>query len=137
VKLRHGRGLAGEQAAEEALAAAGLTVVARRFRCRMGEIDLVAWEGPVLVFVEVKRRASVSHGTPAESVDARKRARLARAAAVWLAATTESRRLVVSTWWRSAMDPGAASFRTTCATLFGSGGPAEATVCSPGRNGRE
>ena len=81
----HGRGLAGERAAEEVLAAAGLTVVARRFRCRRGEIDLVAWEGPVLVFVEVKRRASVSHGTPAESVDARKRARLARAAAVWLA----------------------------------------------------
>ena len=80
----HGRGLAGERAAEEALEAAGLTVVARRFRCRMGEIDLVAWEGAVLVFVEVKRRASVSHGTPAESVDARKRARLARAAAVWL-----------------------------------------------------
>ena len=81
----HGRGLAGERAAEEALSAAGLTVVARRFRCRAGEIDLVAWDGPVLVFVEVKRRASTSRGTPAESVDGRKRARLAGAAAVWLA----------------------------------------------------
>ena len=80
----HVRGLAGERAAEEALAAAGLQVIARRFRCRRGEIDLVAWDGPVLVFVEVKRRASVAHGTPAESVDARKRARVAGAAAVWL-----------------------------------------------------
>jgi putative endonuclease len=76
--------VAGERAAEEALTAAGLEVVARRFRCRRGEIDLVAWDGPVLVFVEVKRRAGDAHGSPAESVNARKRSRLARAATVWL-----------------------------------------------------
>ena len=77
-------GLAGERAAEEALLAAGLAVVERRFRCRCGEIDLVAWDGDTLVFVEVKTRAGVEHGTPGESVHPRKRARLARAAAVWL-----------------------------------------------------
>jgi putative endonuclease len=76
--------VAGEQAAEAALTAAGLEVIARRFRCRRGEIDLVAWDGPVLVFVEVKTRAGDAHGSPAESVDARKRRRLAQAAAVWL-----------------------------------------------------
>ena len=78
-------GLAGERAAEAALEAAGLTVVERRFRCRRGEIDLVAWDGPTRVVVEVKTRARVEHGTPAESVHPVKRARLARAAAVWLA----------------------------------------------------
>ena len=83
-KTSHLRGLAGERAAEGALSAAGLAVIARRFRCRRGEIDLVAWDGSVLVFVEVKTRAGVAHGTPAESVDARKRARMAGAAAVWL-----------------------------------------------------
>jgi putative endonuclease len=83
----HLRGVAGERAAEAALTRAGLTILARRFRCRRGEIDLVARDGPVLVFVEVKRRAEDSHGTPAESVDARKRGRLAGAAAVWLSRT--------------------------------------------------
>ncbi len=76
--------MAGEHAAEAALVAAGLTVIARRFRCRRGEIDLVAWDGSVLVFVEVKTRADDAHGSPAESVTARKRVRLAHAAAVWL-----------------------------------------------------
>ena len=86
-EIAHQRGVAGERAAEAALTAAGLTILARRFRCRRGEIDLVAWDGPVLVFVEVKRRAGDAYGTPAESVHAGKRERLARAAAVWLSRT--------------------------------------------------
>ena len=81
---RQSLGLAGESAAAAALEAAGLTVVERRFRCRSGEIDLIAWDGDTLVFVEVKTRAGREHGTPAESVHGRKRARLARVAMVWL-----------------------------------------------------
>lgn len=78
-------GLEGERAAEEALVGAGMTILDRRFRLRLGEIDLVALDGPVVVFVEVKTRRTRSHGAPAHSVTARKRSRIARVAALWLA----------------------------------------------------
>ena len=77
-------GRAGEDAAAAELTARGLTVLERRFRCRAGEIDLVAQDGPTVVFVEVKARAGVGFGAPAEAVHRRKRARLARVAAAWL-----------------------------------------------------
>jgi putative endonuclease len=81
---RHDFGLAGESAAASALEAAGLTVLERRFRCRLGEIDLVARDGETIVFVEVKARAGDGFGAPGEAVHAGKRARLARVAAAWL-----------------------------------------------------
>jgi putative endonuclease len=62
------------------------TIVARNYRCRAGEIDLVALDGPVLVFVEVRSRRSASAGTPLESVDGRKQAQLVRVARHFLAA---------------------------------------------------
>ena len=77
-------GQEGEDVAAAALEAAGLTVLERRFRCRTGEIDLVAQEADTLVFVEVKTRGGRGYGTPAEAVHAAKRARMARVAAVWL-----------------------------------------------------
>ena len=60
----------------------GCTVVARNYRppSGSGEIDLVAWHGGTLVFVEVKTRASAEFGAPERAVDAEKRGRLARAA---------------------------------------------------------
>ena len=60
----------------------GCTVVSRNFRARSGpgEIDLVAWHGERLVFVEVKTRSSADFGTPDRAVDADKRAALERAA---------------------------------------------------------
>lgn len=61
-----------------------MRIVARRFRCRAGEIDLVAREGEVVVFVEVKTRSRARHGRPAESVTARKQARLGRVALFFL-----------------------------------------------------
>ena len=48
----------------------------RNFRCRAGEIDLVALDGSTLVFVEVRSRRGERMGTPLESVDPRKQARL-------------------------------------------------------------
>lgn len=59
-------------------------MVARNWRCRDGEIDLVVRAGRVVVFCEVKTRSSDAFGTPAEAVVATKRARIRRLAARWL-----------------------------------------------------
>ena len=74
----------GERAAEKFLLRAGLHLLARGFRCRAGEIDLVLRDEDTLVFVEVKTRRPSSCGTPAEAVDRRKRRKLIRAAAFYL-----------------------------------------------------
>ena len=63
----------------------GLAIVARNYRTRFGEIDLVAREGEVLVFVEVRMRSSGRCGGAAESIGPRKRARLEAAARQFLA----------------------------------------------------
>ena len=78
-------GDAGEAAAERWLRRAGLVIVARGFRTRCGEIDLIARDGPVVVFVEVKTRTGGSYGRPSEAVTAIKRGRIARVASVFLA----------------------------------------------------
>jgi putative endonuclease len=77
-------GVAGEAAALRWLRGEGYEIVATGFRARCGEIDLVARDGPAVVFVEVKTRTSDAFGSPAESVTAIKRARIARAASVFL-----------------------------------------------------
>jgi len=79
-------GRRGEAVAETFLRANRYTIVARNYRCRAGEIDLVALDGPVLVFVEVRSRRGSTAGTPLESVDGRKQARVARVARYFLAA---------------------------------------------------
>ena len=65
----HGR--VGEDLAHRYLRAHGCTIVARNYRPRSGggEIDLVAWHGGKLLFVEVKTRASEEFGTPDRAVD--------------------------------------------------------------------
>ncbi len=78
-------GDAGEQAAAEHLLASGYRIVARNHRCRLGEVDLVAEKGDLLVFVEVRTRRSAVFGSPEETVDARKQARVVRAARDFLA----------------------------------------------------
>jgi putative endonuclease len=55
-------------------------VLERNWRCRSGEIDVIARDGDVTVFVEVKQRASGSHGAGHEAVTWRKRQRIVRAA---------------------------------------------------------
>lgn len=70
----------------EFLRAQQYTIVARNYRCRAGEIDLVALDGPTLVFVEVRSRRGSLLGTPFESVDGRKQARLGRVARQFCAA---------------------------------------------------
>jgi putative endonuclease len=87
---RADRGGTAAGARAEALAASflarhGLAIVARNYRTRMGEIDLVARDGDTLVFVEVRQRASAAFGGAAESINAAKRARLIAAARAYLA----------------------------------------------------
>ena len=75
----HGR--LGEDLAHRYLQRRGCTIVARRYRPRAGggEIDLVAWQGETLVFVEVKTRATAEFGMPDRAVDAEKERYLRRA----------------------------------------------------------
>jgi putative endonuclease len=73
-------GQQGERAAEKFLKRRGLTIVARSARDRIGELDLVAVEGRVVVFVEVKTRTSHDAGHPFEAIDSDKQRRLTRAA---------------------------------------------------------
>ena len=82
---RQALGLEGEEAAARHLESRGLRVVERRWRCRAGEIDLVAEDGGVLVFVEVKARGGAGYGTPAEAVTPSKQRRLVTLASWFLA----------------------------------------------------
>jgi putative endonuclease len=82
---RRALGAAGERRAAEFLVARGWRVLARNVRAAGVELDLVATRGRVVAFVEVKTRRSRAAGAPEEAVDFRKRARLARGAAAWLA----------------------------------------------------
>ena len=75
----------GEDVAAAHLSAHGLEVLDRNWRCRQGELDIVAREGPVLVFVEVKARSSTRFGTPAEAVHPAKARRIRLLACQWLA----------------------------------------------------
>jgi putative endonuclease len=75
----------GEDVAARHLVAAGLRLVARNWRCRDGEVDIIAREGDVLVMCEVKTRSDVGFGTPLDAVTPAKAARLRRLAVRWLA----------------------------------------------------
>ena len=82
---RAATGTRGEQLAAEYLERAGLTILERNFRCRAGEIDLVAQDGTELVFVEVRTRAGNAFGTPEESITRRKQRKMAECAYSYLA----------------------------------------------------
>lgn len=74
----------GEEHAVRYLEQEGYQVLARNWRRREGELDLVALHGSTLVFVEVKTRRTDSFGAPEESVDLRKQAQLAQIAQRYL-----------------------------------------------------
>lgn len=79
-------GRRGEDLAAWWLADQGWQVLDRNWRCRDGEVDLVALDGDELVIVEVKTRSSLAVGHPAEAVTPAKLARLRRLTGAWLAA---------------------------------------------------
>jgi len=78
-------GVAAEAIAADFLAQRGLTIVGRNYRCRAGEIDIIARDGGTLVFIEVRMRSSRAYGGAAESITYRKRRRLRLAAEHYLA----------------------------------------------------
>jgi putative endonuclease len=74
----------GETVAARHLEQAGLVILARNWRCEIGEVDIVARDGNVLVICEVKTRRSTRYGRPAEAVTRAKAARLRMLAARWV-----------------------------------------------------
>ena len=78
-------GNAGERLAAERLRQAGYTVREANYRCRAGEIDIVAEENGDIVFVEVKTRRGTAYGLPEEAVTPAKRRKLIAAAQTYLA----------------------------------------------------
>lgn len=74
----------GEDRAAEYLRDKGYRILAANWKCRFGEIDLVAGDGTCLCFVEVKLRKSAAYGSAAEFVDRRKQDRLRATAELWL-----------------------------------------------------
>lgn len=74
----------GETLAAEYLRKKRYRLVARNFRCRFGEIDLIVQNRSYLVFVEVKLRKSPNFAAAVEYVDLRKQERLRRTAGLWL-----------------------------------------------------
>jgi putative endonuclease len=82
---RRARGIAGEQAAAEMLAALGYEIVERNFRTRYGELDIVAADGRALVFCEVRARVgSEAIALALESIGPGKRLQLRKMAREWL-----------------------------------------------------
>ena len=77
-------GSSAERAAADFLRERGYHVLERNFRCRGGEIDLVALDGSTLVFIEVKMRRTIARGAPIEAVTPQKQARVRKAAQSYL-----------------------------------------------------
>ncbi len=86
---RQALGRYGENIACRYLCAQGMRVLARNWRCEVGEIDIVARDGDDLVICEVKTRTSGRYGAPQEAVTATKLRRLQRLAAAWLSAQNQ------------------------------------------------
>jgi putative endonuclease len=80
-------GRRGEALAARELRRRGYVILERRWRCRIGEIDIVAREGGVLVVVEVKARSRSDYGPAIDAVDRDKRRKLEKLARAYLQAT--------------------------------------------------
>ncbi|RBY82194.1 YraN family protein [Blastococcus sp. TF02A-26] len=82
-------GQRGERIAARYLTDRGLRLLDRNWRCREGELDIVARDGDAIVFCEVKTRREVGFGHPVEAVTSTKQRRLRLLAQRWLAAHDE------------------------------------------------
>ena len=103
-------GRRGEEAAVAFLHERGMRVLARNWRCREGELDIVAMDWTKrLHFCEVKTRSGVGYGSGAESVTIAKRRRIRRLAQLWLSEFTqgwhELQFDVISVLWREGTEP--------------------------------
>ncbi len=84
VQTRLQRGAASEQLAADYLQARGLAILARNFRCKIGELDLVCLDDRVLAVIEVRQRGCADFGGALASVTWRKRRKIIRATQVLL-----------------------------------------------------
>jgi putative endonuclease len=85
-RVRRARaGASGEELACRHLLSRGFVILDRNYRCRSGEVDIVARDGEATVFVEVKERGGSSHGDGLEAVTFGKRRRIIRAARLYAA----------------------------------------------------
>lgn len=75
----------GERIAEAYLRGQGFFILANNYRCKTGEVDIVAREGDTIVFVEVKSRRNLTYGPPQLAVTPFKQRQIARTALTWLA----------------------------------------------------
>jgi putative endonuclease len=75
----------GEKIAVDFLQGRGYTILERNYRRRTGEIDIIAKEGEVLVFIEVKTRSGWTYGSPAAAITPRKQRQISRTAQYFLA----------------------------------------------------
>ncbi|MEX0927786.1 MAG: YraN family protein [Balneolales bacterium] len=84
--FRHNQitGAGGEDMAVEFLEDKGYVILDRNYRFMRGEVDIIAFVGREIVFVEVKTRSSLSHGTPEGAVDTVKKKQIKKVAEAWL-----------------------------------------------------
>lgn len=89
MRVKDAVGRFGEQLAAQRLTEAGMQILERNWRCREGELDIVAQDGHELVVVEVKTRSSDAFGVPAQAVTGAKAARIRTLTMLWLAGHRE------------------------------------------------
>jgi putative endonuclease len=89
-QFRKQTGQLGEQAAVHYLVSNGYQIVTRNWRCRLGEIDIVAKTNNTLVFIEVRSKRSSSFGNAESSITLKKQLRMQRLAYAYLRATHDS-----------------------------------------------
>jgi putative endonuclease len=75
----------GEEIAKNFLVKSGYVIVARNYRCKLGEIDIIARDGDFHVFIEVKTRSNSTYGSPAAAVTPRKQRQICKTAQYYLA----------------------------------------------------
>ncbi len=109
-------GAYGEELATDYLIAKGYAIVERNYRCKGGEVDIVAKEGRTLVFVEVKTRRSLSFGVPQLAVTPFKQRQIMKAALTWLA--------------KHRLHDAAARFDVVAITLRNNSDPAVEHICN-------
>jgi len=77
-------GATGEKQAEEFLKKKGYKILTKNFRCVVGEIDLIAKQKDMVIFIEVKKRETYLFGNPAEAVGKMKQSKIRKAALYYL-----------------------------------------------------
>ena len=81
---RRQQGQHGEQLAVQFLQRQGYRITQQNYRCRGGEVDIIAWDGPTLVFIEVKTKGQMAFGAPQAMVDGQKQKKIVHVAMVYV-----------------------------------------------------